>query len=138
MGGVPEHRRFVDEEQVDPAALMIAIITVAQTPLLEVGAWDILNTVVAVVAFTVVWAFAVAGERRRELKLNVERAAVSAVIGLVAAIILAFPIQAVRARTLSSEDAADGGPWRARSTLQCGRAWPSDLSSSLSSFFGFD
>jgi hypothetical protein len=42
--------------KVDPAALLIAIIPVAASPLLEAGAWDRLNTVVALVVLIVLWA----------------------------------------------------------------------------------
>lgn len=34
-------------DNVDPAALLIAIIPVASSPLVETGAWDKLNTILA-------------------------------------------------------------------------------------------
>jgi hypothetical protein len=44
----------------------------------------------------------VMGERRRLLGSNTERVAVSVVIGLASVIVLAFPLQALRAGTISS------------------------------------
>lgn len=77
--------------KVDPAALLIAIIPVAASPLLEAGAWDRLNTVVALVVLIVLWAFTLADKERRQGMSRPECIAVSAVIGLISAIAVAFP-----------------------------------------------
>jgi hypothetical protein len=89
--------------KVDPAALLIAIIPVAASPLLEAGAWDRLNTVVALVVLIVLWAFTLADKQRRQGMSGPECIAVSAVIGLISAIAVAFPIQALLAGTMSSD-----------------------------------
>jgi hypothetical protein len=94
----------VRNDKVDPAALLIAIIPVAGSPLIEEGAWDKLNTVLAGVVLVVLWAYAVAGERRRQARSVAECVAVGAVIGLVAAVAVAFPTQALWAWTISSDE----------------------------------
>lgn len=88
--------------RVDPAALLIAVIAVANTPLTTIGAWDLMNTIVGVVVLVVVCAYTAMGERRHLLESNPERVAVSVVIGLVSAIALAFPLQALHAGTMRS------------------------------------
>jgi len=95
------------DDKVDPAALLVAIISAAATPLVTEGAWDRLNTLIAVVVLCVLWAYAVGGERRHQHRRRSERVALSAVIGLISATALAYPIQAVRALTWSSHLAPD-------------------------------
>jgi hypothetical protein len=89
--------------KIDPAALLIAIVPVAAGPLLEAGAWDRLNSVVALVVLIVLWAFTLADQQRRQRMSGPECIAVSAVIGLISAIVLAFPIQWLRSGTTSSD-----------------------------------
>jgi hypothetical protein len=43
--------------KIDPAALLIAVFTVAFAPLTTTGPWDLMNTVIAVVVGTVILAF---------------------------------------------------------------------------------
>lgn len=78
---------------VDPAALLIAIISVAVLPLTTVGPWDKLNTVVALVVLIVLWAYTIGGDRRYSLRSFTECAAIGLVIGLICAVLVAWPVQ---------------------------------------------
>jgi hypothetical protein len=52
--------------KIDPAALLIAVFTVAFAPLTTTGPWDPMNTVIAVVVGTVILAFTFPRERTLE------------------------------------------------------------------------
>lgn len=83
----------VKKPDVDPAALLIAIIAVAISPLTTIGPWDRMNTVVALVVLIVLWAYTIGGHRRDSLGSFVECAAIGLVVGLIFAILMAWPIQ---------------------------------------------
>lgn len=90
-------------DKVDPAALLIAIVAVVGAPLLDSGPWLFLNSVIAAVVLVVVYAYAVAGVRRTYHHMFIDRLAISVIIGLITAIMLAFPLQALAAGTMSEE-----------------------------------
>lgn len=87
-------------EDVDPAALLIAIVPFATTPLTEEGPWHPLNTILAGVVLIVLLAYTCLGDRRRRFRPTPERVAIGTVIGLVAAIASAYLLQALFARNL--------------------------------------
>jgi len=78
---------------VDPAALLIAIITVVIAPLTTIGPWDKLNTIVGVVVLIVLWAYTLGGHRRDSLGYFADCTAIGLVMGLIFAISVAWPIQ---------------------------------------------
>jgi hypothetical protein len=78
---------------VDPAALLIAIIAVAVTPLTQPGPWDKMNTAVALIVLIVLWAYTIGSHRRDPLESFVECSAIGLVMGLTFAISIAWPIQ---------------------------------------------
>jgi hypothetical protein len=80
-------------DNVDPAALLIAIIPFAGSPLIEEGSWHVLNTILALVVLVVLWAYTIAGRRRQQARSGPECLAIGLVIGMVSAIALAYPIQ---------------------------------------------
>jgi len=82
-----------DRRHIDPAALLIAVLTVVITPLTTPGLWDKMNTVVAVVVLVIVTSFTLIGGRREELQSSYEKFAVSLVLGLIFAVAAAYPIQ---------------------------------------------
>jgi hypothetical protein len=76
----------------DPAALLIAIIPVAASPLLTSGPWDKLDTVVAVVVLVIISAYSF--ERATQLSMTEpQRVSVALVAGLISSIACAWPIQ---------------------------------------------
>jgi hypothetical protein len=78
----------------DPAALLIAIISVAAAPLLTPGPWDKLNTVIAVVVLAIVAAYSLT--RTSQISMNEpQRVAVSLVIGIIISVVIAWPIQLI-------------------------------------------
>jgi hypothetical protein len=79
-------------KDVDPAALLIAVIVVAAGPLLETGPWDKLNTIVAVIVLVVVVAYSLTRPIRRSMSM-LERVAVSLVIGLICGVAVSWPVQ---------------------------------------------
>ena len=83
----------VERRHIDPAALLIAVLTVVVAPLTTTGLWDKLNTVVAVVVLVIVMSFTLIGQRRQELQSPYEKLAVSLVIGLIFAVAVAYPVQ---------------------------------------------
>ena len=80
-------------DTVDPAALLLAVVTIAVTVLTNEGPWDPMNTVLALVILTVLWGYALARRERRRTVSTTEGVAVGVVIGLASAIALAFPLQ---------------------------------------------
>jgi len=98
------------DNKVDPAALLIAIVAVVGSPLLDSGPWLFLNSVIAAVVLVVVYAYAVAGVRRRYHHMFIDRLAISVIIGLITAIMLAFPLQALAAGTMSEEWCTNSKP----------------------------
>jgi hypothetical protein len=97
-------------EDVDPAALLIAIVSVAWPPLTTAGPWSPLNTVIAGVVLTVLLAYTCVGSRRRLPRQAAERAAIGMVIGLVAAIAIAYPLQTLFSGNLHPDQLADTDP----------------------------
>ena len=102
--------------EVDPAALLIAIIAVAVTPLTTSGPWDKLNTAVALIVLIVLWAYTIGSHRRDSLESFIEFYAISLVMGLIFAISIAWPIQFFWTWTGKTNDepdfvAADYSTW---------------------------
>jgi hypothetical protein len=79
-------------KDVDPAALLIAVIVVAVAPLFENGLWDKLNTIVGVIVLVIVIAYSATRPVRLSMG-NLERVAVSLAIGLICSVAVAWPIQ---------------------------------------------
>jgi hypothetical protein len=96
-------------EDVDPAALLIAIVPFASTPLTEEGAWHWLNTILAGAVLTVLVAYTCVGARRRPRPAP-ERVAIGTVIGLVAAIASAYPLQSLLAGNWNSDEIGKADP----------------------------
>jgi hypothetical protein len=82
--------------KVDPAALLIAVVAVAGVTLTTAGPWDVMNTVVALVVLIVLWAHTIDGQSKRNDRERGESVAVGTVIGVVFAMFVAFPIQALK------------------------------------------
>lgn len=82
----------IKSNQVDPAALMIAVVVVAAGPLLTKGNWAYLSTVVASVVLVIVVAFSITPETRQSLK-GPQLFAISLVIGLIFTVAVSWPIQ---------------------------------------------
>ena len=111
-----EVMQVMKKPDVDPAALLIAIIAVAVTPLITPGPWDKLNTAVALIVLIVLWAYTVGGHRRDSLESFVECSAIGLVMGLIFAISIAWPIQFFWTWTGKTNDkpnfvAADYSTW---------------------------
>ena len=88
-----EVMQVTKKSDVDPAALLIAIIAVAVTPLTTPGPWDKLNTAVALIVLIVLWAYTIGSHRRDSLESFGECSAIGLVMGLIFAISIAWPIQ---------------------------------------------
>jgi hypothetical protein len=82
----------MEGKEVDPAALLVAVLTVVAGPLLTVGPWDKLNTVIAVVVLVIIIAYSLTLTSQKMMSLP-QQIAVSLVIGLIATIAVAWPIQ---------------------------------------------
>ena len=111
-----EVMHVMKKPEVDPAALLIAIIAVAVTPLTRPGPWDKLNTAVALIVLIVLWAYTIGSHRRDSLESFVECSAISLVMGLIFAISIAWPIQFFWTWTGKTNDepdfvAADYSTW---------------------------
>lgn len=91
--GTEHGERVTKRPDVDPAALLIAIIAVAVTPLTQPGPWDKMNTAVALIVLIVLWAYTIGSHRRDPLESFVECSAIGLVMGLTFAISIAWPIQ---------------------------------------------
>lgn len=96
-------------DTVDPAALLLAVVTIAVTVLTNEGPWDPMNTVLALVILTVLWGYALARRERRRTVSTTEGVAVGVVIGLASAIALAFPLQWWLSGVATSAPAKEGG-----------------------------
>ncbi len=83
----------MDRRHIDPAALLIAVLTVAATPIAMAGPWDLLDSLVAVVVLVIVTSFTLIGKRRQELQGSPEKVAVWLVLVLIFAVAAAYPVQ---------------------------------------------
>jgi hypothetical protein len=81
------------ERSVDPAALLVATFTVAVGPLTQPGEWTFLNTVLGVITALIVTAYFLAADNRQRIDNPSRKAALAAVLGLIAATVLAWPLQ---------------------------------------------
>jgi lincosamide nucleotidyltransferase A/C/D/E len=80
-------------EKVDPTALLVAVLTVATAPLIAIGPWDRMNTVIAIVVLLILIPYTLSSAPRRVLIESGPRLPVSAAIGLVSGVAFAWPIQ---------------------------------------------
>jgi hypothetical protein len=76
---------------VDPAALLMSVIAAAIGPLTTAGLWGVFNTVTAAVVLAVLWSFA--WPEKEELFSWRQSMAISLVLGLLGAVLLAWPAQ---------------------------------------------
>ena len=111
-----EVMQVMKKPDVDPAALLIAIIAVAVTPLTTPGPWDKLNTAVALIVLIVLWAYTIGSHRHDSMESFVECSAIGLVMGLIFAISIAWPIQFFWTWTGKTNDnpdfvAADYSTW---------------------------
>jgi hypothetical protein len=81
------------DRKVDPAALLIAVIAVGIDPILEEGPWHPMNSLVAVVVLLTLIAYAITPLRKSSSRPLGERASVGSVVGLIATVVLAWPLQ---------------------------------------------
>jgi hypothetical protein len=84
----------MEGKEVDPAALLVAVLTVVAGPLLTAGSWDKLNTVIAVVVLVIIIAYSLTPTSQKAMSPP-QQIAVSLVIGLIIAIAVAWPIQSI-------------------------------------------
>jgi hypothetical protein len=79
--------------KVDPAALLLAVLAAATTPLVTEGPWHWLNTVLAAVALVVLLSYWIAADARSSY-LTFHRCLAAALpIGLIATVVVAWPLQ---------------------------------------------
>jgi hypothetical protein len=83
------------DKKVDPAALLVAVIAVAIEPLLEEGPWHQLNSLVALIVLAALWPYAITPLRGDAENLSGETIAVGAVVTLIGAVLLAWPLQSI-------------------------------------------
>jgi hypothetical protein len=72
---------------------LIAVIAVGIDPILEDGPWHPLNSLVAFVVLVTLIAYAIMPLKNSSSRSREERASVGAVVGLIAAVVLAWPLQ---------------------------------------------
>lgn len=82
-------------EKVDPAALLVAVLTGATAPLIAIGPWDRMNTVIAIVVLLILIPYTLSSAPRQVLIESGPRLPVSAAIGLVSGVAFAWPIQKI-------------------------------------------
>jgi lincosamide nucleotidyltransferase A/C/D/E len=97
-------------EKVDPAALLVAVLTVATAPLIAIGPWDRMNTVIAIVVLLILIPYTLSSAPRQVLIESGPRLPVSAAIGLVSGVAFAWPIQKSSTTSPATGARADQAP----------------------------
>jgi hypothetical protein len=85
-------REAASDKDMDPAALLVAVLAVGLGPLFGSGRWRILDTVVTLVILVIVVAYSLRQPARSSMGIP-ERTSVSLVVGLMCGVALAWPIQ---------------------------------------------
>jgi hypothetical protein len=83
----------VTRNKVDPAALLLAVVGAAVTPLLTDGSWYAINTLIAGIALLVIASYSLGPGVPGSYSNNLQRWAVALVIGLITSVAVAWPVQ---------------------------------------------
>jgi len=99
----PESPAPASQTGIDPAALLAGLLTVAAVSLLEEGSWELMDTVIAAVASSVLLAFFVWHDRWDDAT-RPEQCAVGVVLAVALAVVSAYPLQDIRADQCNQDE----------------------------------